>query len=694
MYKVNLSIVACIILYFCSTSILSQVKKDTISLSGLILQSSPIKNSIQNSASSVAVIGLVDIQKTDGIVLTPVLNKVSGVFMQQGAMNTNRIAIRGIGARTPYGTNKIKAYYDGIPITSVNGETVIEDIDVASIERIEIIKGPNSTSFGSGLGGAINLYSKATTASESFGKYANTFGSFGLLQQRISGGFRDDETYLSASYSILALDGYRDNSAYKKKIFNLFGKQKIAQNGSLSFLGMHTKQKGYIPSSLSEKDYNNNPEKAALTWAAAKGFETYDKWMMGLGYDHQFSEKWSLHSSVFSNFIDAYEARPFDILDDKSKSLGLRFNINFKDHLFSLPFELSFGSEMVTEHYEYALFKNLYTSNSGQGSVQGELFNAANEKRNYQNYFLQMDFLLTNKLHLETGMALNTTQYYLENVFDNNYTQNQTYGFGKVWSPRVGLSHKVGNGKNIYFSVSKGFSVPAIAETLTTDGQINTSLKPEIGWNYEIGFKGNWMQNRLYGEFILFSTQIKNLLVARRTADDQYVGINAGASSHPGVEFMVNYKLLNATSYQVTPYISGAINRFVFKDFVDDSGDYSGNHLTNVPDEQINIGIDICTKNGFSGNASYGMTGKIPMNDANTKYTDAYALLNIKTAYAFTIFKILKIELNAGINNVLNEKYAASILPNAVGFGGLPPRYYYPGNPINYYGGLSISYLF
>ena len=205
--KVKLSIFCRLLVLFCITTVSSQVKKDTISLSELQLEASPIKNSIQNSASSVAIIGLSDIQKTEVTVLTPILNKIGGVFMQQGAMNTNRISIRGIGARTPYGTNKIKAYYDGIPITSVNGETVIEDIDVTSIERIEIIKGPNSTSFGSGLGGVINLYSKGTTNGESFGKYGNTFGSFGLLQQRISGGFNDARTNLSTSYSDIEMDG-------------------------------------------------------------------------------------------------------------------------------------------------------------------------------------------------------------------------------------------------------------------------------------------------------------------------------------------------------------------------------------------------------------------------------------------------------------------------------------------------------
>ena len=102
---------------FYSASIFSQVKKDTIALSEITLKGSPIKNLLQNTASSVSVITTADINKSDGIILTPVLNKIPGVTMQQGALNTNRITIRGIGARSQYGTNKIKAYFDGIPLT-------------------------------------------------------------------------------------------------------------------------------------------------------------------------------------------------------------------------------------------------------------------------------------------------------------------------------------------------------------------------------------------------------------------------------------------------------------------------------------------------------------------------------------------------------------------------------------------------
>lgn len=676
-------------------SVFSQVKKDTISLPEIILDASPIKNSLQNAASAVSVISSAAINKTDGIILTPVLNTIPGVYMQQGSLNTNRITIRGIGARSQFGTNRVKAYFDGIPLSSGEGETVIEDIDVASIEKIEIIKGPNSTSFGSGLGGVIHLFSRETPVLESFGKATTTFGSYGLVQQRLSGGYSDANSNVYSSYSDLQSDGFRANSSFKRQAFNLHGKQKIAEHGNLSFIGIFTRLKAYIPSSLNEKDFINNPEKAAPTWAAAQGYESYDKFLIGLGYDHQFSKKWSLKSSLFSNFKKGYETRPFDILTDKINSVGLRINVNYKDYFFSLPVELSFGTEMAAEQYKYSLYRNLYLAQPGQGSIEGEEFSAIEQNRNYGNYFLQMEVWLLKNLHLETGMALNTTTYSLEDVFiPNAATQNKTYTFGGIWSPRIGLSYKVGKGKNVYTAVSKGFSVPSVAETLTPEGQINTDLKPETGWNYELGFKGNWFGNQLYTALTLFSTQIEKVLVAQRTAEDQYVGVNAGSSSHRGLEFLVDYSLFKSSQFQVTPYFSGALNNFKFKEFVDRGNDYSGNQLTGVPDKQLNFGLDVNTKKGISINMSYRIIGKIPMNDSNTKYSESYTSLDLKATYIFKLFKVLRTELNAGVNNALNEKYAASVLPNAVGFGVAQPRYYYPGNPINYYGGFSISYVF
>ena len=694
MLKNSLNFPVLLLLFLFCIPAYSQLKKDTTALSEVVI-ASPIASTLQKTAAAVAVIRAKELERTDGVILTSILNTVPGVYMQQGALNTNRITIRGIGSRTQYGTNKVKAYYEGIPLTTAEGETTIEDIDLETISRIEIIKGPNSTSFGSGLGGVIQLFSKDILSKESFAKSKTTVGSYGLLQQSFSGGYGTVKSSLFSNYSHLQSDGFRANSAYDRKSFTLHGKQSISDKGSFSFIGNYTRLKAFIASSINETDFKNMPEKAAANWAAAQGYESYDKIVLGLGYQHRLSEKWSFKANVFSNFKDAFEPRPFDILDDKTTSLGLRSTVNFRSKLYSIPFEASLGTEMATELYTFSLFENKYQSQPNQGSIEGAEFSSKKQNRNYRNYFLQMDFELTQNLHLETGVALNATQYSLEDTFKTNTTIEKTdYTFGNVWSTRLGISYEVAASKNIYASVSKGFSVPSVAETLTPEGEINTNLKPEVGWNYELGFKGNWLQKRLYTEMAFFSTQINNLLVARRTAEDQFVGVNAGESSHKGVELALNYQLVNTDRIQLTPYFSGTFNNFKFRDFVDGDNDYSGNALTGVPNKQWNVGVDAKTASGFIANASYLNVGSIPMNDSGTKYSESYSLVNIKFGYSLTILKFLKTEISSGINNLGNSKYAASILPNAVGFGKALPRYYYPGNPRNYYAGFSVSYIF
>jgi iron complex outermembrane receptor protein len=123
-------------------------------------------------------------------------------------LNTNRISIRGIGSRAQYGTQKIKAYYEGIPLTTAEGSSTIEDIDMETIGSIEIIKGPNSTSFGSGLGGVINLFAREIPMDEFQTKSTTTYGSFGLLKQSFSGNY-GEALKGSVNYNHLQSDGFR-----------------------------------------------------------------------------------------------------------------------------------------------------------------------------------------------------------------------------------------------------------------------------------------------------------------------------------------------------------------------------------------------------------------------------------------------------------------------------------------------------
>jgi len=497
---------------------------------------------------------------------------------------------------------------------------------------------------------------------------------------------------LYLGYNDLSSDGFRENSDYNRKSFNLSAKQKLSENSSLSFFGIATRLKAFIPSSINQTDFENNPEAAAPTWKAAQGYESYDKLILGIGYQNKFSEQWSVDTSFFSTLIDAYEPRPFDILDDETMNFGLRLQVNYNEKIFSIPTKFCLGSEVLFEEYSFSLYENLYQSQPGEGSIQGALFASNNQKRNYQNLFFQLDMQLLKRLHLESGIALNATNYEQSSTLETEEPEKSDYSFGTIWSPRIGLSYQVGPKKNIYTSVSKGFSVPSVAESLTPSGLINTNLQPEIGINYEVGFKGTFWKQKLYTEIAFYATDVSNLLVARRVSEDQFIGINAGESLHQGIELLVQLKLIEKKAFQVKSFFTGTYTNIRFEDFIELENDYSGNQLPAVPKEQWTLGLDVTTKMGLIANISFGKVGQMALNDANTLYTDSYELVDAKVSYSLNLLENLNFQCNAGVQNLLNQNFAASILPNAVGFGTAPPRYFYPGNPINYYGGIGLVY--
>ena len=169
---------------------------------------------------------------------------------------------------------------------------------------------------------------------------------------------------------------------------------------------------------------------------------------------------------------------------------------------------------------------------------------------------------------------------------------------------------------------------------------------------------------------------------------------NIGAGKTTLTEMLSkHYKWIPNSNIHLRSYCSGTITNFMFTNFVDKNNDFTGNKLPAVPDVQWNLGFDLSTNFGLNFNTNYGFFGKMPMDDANSKYTKSYQLLDAKVAYTFFILKKLKTEINFGMQNILNEKYASSILPNAIGVGTAPPRYYYPGNPRNFYGGIILTYL-
>lgn len=664
-------------------------------LSEVLINGALISNSLQRTPAAVSVLNRSELQKKDISNFAQVFNGVPGVYVNQGALNTTKLNIRGIGARSQFSTNRIQAYFNGIPLTTGEGELTIDDFDAETISNIEIIKGPTSSIFGAGLGGVINMYAQVPDAEETKIGLATQTGSYNTLKNTFTASHAAKSVSLFTNYSDLESDGYRDNGSYKRRSGLINATFYTNSKNRFFVLGNFTNLKAFIPSSLNEEDYLNSPRKAAFTWGRSKGFESYDRGLLGVSYLHHFSGRLTNLSSVFLNFRDGYEPRPFNILNEKREALGGRTKFNLDLSIFNINSELSFGAEYCKERYHMQTFENLYRDFEDQGSVKGDLLSENEQDRDYANFFGQLNLELSKSLILETGFNVNTTKFKLEDQFvQNEIDQSGNYRFSTIFSPRIGASYVMSKGKNLYASISHGFSTPTVEETLTPNGQINTDLKVETGINYEVGFKGNWLNNTLYTEVALYTIQIDDLLVAQRISEDEFVGINAGKTNHNGAEITMRYLLTVSPNLNFKPFLNASLNNFKFQNFIDREIDYSENRIPGVPKSTVNTGFEVEYERNFSFFTNLLAVGEILLNDANTLSTENYQVMDIKARYEFKFLQNFEANISAGINNVLDEKYASSVLPNAVGFGGAAPRYYYPGNPRNNFVGFGLNYIF
>ncbi|WP_422349342.1 TonB-dependent receptor family protein [Flagellimonas sp.] len=630
-------------------------------------------------------------EKFNPIDIASAINQVSGVYILSGALNTNRITIRGVGARTLFGTDKLRLYFNGIPVTNGTGSSTIEAFDFENLGSMEVIKGPKGTSFGANLGGAILLDTKSAFENETRLTNSFTVGSYSMVKDNLIFQHADEKLELSFSYNHFKTDGYRQNNNFERDGFLLASEINLSTKSSLGILINYIDYTAQIPSSINQSDFDEDPTRAAGNWLAAQGFEANKYSLIGLSYTQEFTENFRNTTSIFYTYLDHYEPRPFNILDEFTNGFGLRSQFQ-GGNLFTG--EYSFGLELYKDEYHWGTFQNLFGDNNGNGSLQGDRLSQNREFRDQLNLFGTFTLPLSNALYAQAGLNLNSTNYDFRDLFNTGAANTSAErDFDAILLPSLGLKYQLKKGW-LYANVSRGFSNPSLEETLTPNGVINPDIAQETGMNYELGGKLTFLKPKLYFNFALYRMNINNLLVAQRTGEDQFIGRNAGETRHQGLELDAKYVLPLCEGLQLSPYISYTLNDHSFVDFVDEDNDYSGNPLTGVPKHRISSGLDLQHANGLQLNLTHQFVDEIPLRDSNSLNSESFNVLHAKLAYQTSLSNHLSLGLNAGVNNLFDTNYAQSVLINASSFGGAPPRYFYPGNGRNVYGGVRLGYLF
>jgi iron complex outermembrane recepter protein len=627
--------------------------------------------------------------------ITTALNLTPGVFIHSGAINTNRIVIRGIGSRTPYGTNKIRAYIDEIPVTGGVGETMINQFNPADMESVDVIKGPSGTLFGANLGGAILIETVSPRSGEMRLRNQTRTGSFGLFKNSTSYSFGGEKLNLHFNYDHFERDGFRENSGYNRNSYYFKAGFSPDIKNKIEFIGYSIAYRAFIASSLGKTAFDANPQQADKSWREAQGYEQQLQQIAALKYTHWFNPGFSSKTILFVKSNDHDEPRPFNIRQEQISGFGLRTLLTKKISIHSKSAAFNAGGELYSDRSKWKTIENLYKENAGAGSKEGNLLSDNMENRTQFHIFGTFRYEFTERVTAEAGLHFSKNHYDYSDLL-NKDTANQSgeRNFEPVLSPKIMGSYRIATDKYLFAGISFGYNYPGLEESLTPTGTVNPEIGPEKGWSFETGTDLWFLTKTIHLKINIYRMEIKGLLVAERVGEDQYIGKNAGQTSHTGIEITNEYQLWPGRSLSLTPYINASVNLHYFEDFVDEEIDYSGNKLTGVPAHYMQGGFNLAAAIGLFLKTEFLYTGKIPVTDANDLYTDPYLICNAEIGYEKELFKKLNVRASFGIQNLLDERYASSVLINAVAFGGNEPRYYYPGAPRNHFISLALDYKF
>ncbi|MGS0526010.1 TonB-dependent receptor domain-containing protein [Zobellia nedashkovskayae] len=371
--------------------------------------------------------------------------------------------------------------------------STIETYDLENLDGIEVIKGPKGTAYGTGLGGAIILHSGENTKEATSLENNFTTGSYGLIKNNFRFSHSDTKLSLMVRYGHMETDGYRENNRFERDGILVNTSYKINSKNKVSFLLNHIDYSAQIPSSISRSAFDEDPKQAAFTWKSAQGFEDNNYTLAGFSYQHEFSSRLDNTTSVFYTYLDHYEPRPFNILDETTNGYGFRTRFLGNFNFLQRKAEYTFGAELYKDEYNWGTFENLYEENNGNGSLKGERISNNKEFRRKFNGFGSLMLPLTDRFTAQIGLNINKTHYDFRDRFNTgSENKNAKRNFKTIVLPSLDLSYNFNTDHTIYANISRGFSNPSLERSLTPEGIINPDIAQETGINYELGGKFNF----------------------------------------------------------------------------------------------------------------------------------------------------------------------------------------------------------
>ena len=676
--------------------------------STLVVSASPGGLSELDTPAAVSVVNGEDLRlAAPRINLSENLSGLPGVQIQnrQNYAQDLQISIRGFGSRSTYGVRGMRIYVDGIPATMPDGQGQTSNIDLNSVDRVEVLRGPFSALYGNASGGVINIATQqgSQPASVEASSYYGSFGSwrYGLKAQGATGdGSQAGDVNYTVSATRFSTHGYRDHSSAQKNLGNARLGVRIDDVSTLTLLFNSVDINAQDAGGLTNAEWHDNPRQSprAEQYNTRK---TTRQTQAGLRYERQMSANDDLslmawagerETVQYQSIPRAPQLKPTHaggVIDLTRHYQGIDARWTHRDIIGAVPVTLTGGLDYETMSERRKGYENFVLHNGTP-----DFGHKGNLRRNERNLmwnldpYLQTSWQLTPKLTLDAGVRFSTVNF---DDNDNYITADNGDDSGEAryhrWLPAAALKYAVTDAWNIYASAGRGFETPTITELSYRNddqGGLNNLLRPATSDTLEIGSKtriGNGLFNAA-----LFQTDTKNEIVVANSEGGRSSYKNAGQTRRRGLELSLDQQF--ALDWRLR--MSWTLLDATYRDSSDSAKNpvTRGNRLPGIARNMAFAALEYAPETGWYGGAELRYISAIETNDSNSEQAPAYAVTALNGGYKFRSGNWV-LDLFGRVDNLFDRSYVGSVIVNE-GNG----RYFEPAPGRNYGVGASLSWEF
>lgn len=646
---------------------------------------------------AVTTIGIETIDNTKATSTDQLLNKTPGVYMVDLGNEQHSMAIR-----QPLSYKSLFLYLeDGLPIrtTGVFNHNALLEMNMASFQKIEIIRGPSSSLYGSeAIGGAVNfitldpsvlLKAKASINVDNLGLkradllFSDTYGKVGIV--------------FSSNYAFRT-NGYREHSDYEKLAASLKVNYKINDkaflSNSMTYVDYRADMTGSLDSlsfvesqfsseqRFTDRDVNSLRVKSSLNYFwNKKSKSSFNLFFRDNSVKQNPSYRIKDDYSPWGNPGGDKNLAHSEKNNNSFNSFGLILHHNQKfDWLNSnitggISLDYSPSSYYANYISVYKSDDNVYKSYTETDSVltnyKTDLLNAAG--------YAQYEISPIKNLKITAAIRFDHFIYNYDNDLDSlafSGAPDALNTFNAV-TPKIGFNYKLKNKNGIYGNYSQGFVPPQVGELYR--GVSVPTLEPSVFTNMELGSWISFWKKKASIDLAVYRLEGLNEIISVQQLNGEYMNENAGKTIHQGVEYGLNLNPIKGLAIR----LSGTNADHTFSDYVEKGEDFSGMKMPRASNWIANGEITYKPKflKGFRIGAEWQHMSPYFLDQKNTVQYEGFDILHIRLGYKFKQF-----ETWCNIMNITDENYATNASKSAWG------QSYSPGNPRTFSVGLAYTF--